>query len=130
MTRQDGLCSRGWRCWCGRRSRRVLAYGVTCARLEQLRNHACPTGLVGRPHPASVVAVETFVEGDVVGKVRIALKLGVKRVHLANTVLILQEQASEAAGQFLRNLIERDVAPRTCGTLHLEIVAVVVMKFL
>ena len=43
--------------------------------LDKLGDHARPAGLVAGSHPRSSVAVEVFVERDIVAPVRIALEI-------------------------------------------------------
>ena len=46
--------------------------------MQQFGDDARPTGLMRRAKSASIVAVEEFVEQDVIAEVRIARELGVR----------------------------------------------------
>src|SRR5262245_66688430 len=73
----------------------------------------------------AIVAVEIFVEEDEVAPMGILLELPGSSVHRPASILVLEEDASQPAREFLSYLIERHASPRTGGTLDGERVAVV-----
>jgi hypothetical protein len=79
---------------------------------------------------AAVVAVKILVKWEVVAKVRVCLELRVRAQTSSAPRLVAQEQPREPAAELVRNLEQVQVAPGAGGTLQLEIVAVVVVKFL
>ena len=75
--------------------------------LDQLRHDARPPGLVTRTEAGPIVAVEVFVEEDVVPPVRILLKLLGAAVHRPASAAVAQEDPREAIGNLLRHLPRR-----------------------
>ena len=63
------------------------------------RDDPGPAGLVARAEAGAVVAVEVFVEQDVVAPVRIVLELLGAAVHRPPAVLVAQEDAREAVAR-------------------------------
>src|SRR5215469_8183947 len=115
-----------------RRSRRDLGglYLGAVAGHQQLRHEPCPAGLMRGADAPPAIAVEVFVEENVVAEVRVLEGALVHAVHRPLTLLVGEEQPREAPGQLIGNLVERRESPRARRALDAEVIAVVVMKLL
>src|SRR6267142_1545009 len=89
------------------------------------RDDAGPSGLMARPEPRAVVAVEVFIEQDEVAPVRVLLELAGAAVHRPPAIRVAQEDVGQAARDLLGDLIERHVPAGAGGTFDGEPVAVV-----
>jgi hypothetical protein len=98
--------------------------------LQQFRHQSGPARLVRCADAPAGVAVEIFMKQDVVPEVGVAVQLRVVSQSRTKAALIAQENAREAAGQFIRHLVDRQEVARAGRTLDLEIIAVVVVKLL
>ena len=76
-------------------------------RLEQLRNEASPAGLMRRAQATARVAVEIFVEEQVVPEMRVARLLRVAFQCRAFAILVLQEQTFKPPPEFVGNFVQR-----------------------
>ena len=74
--------------------------------LDEFGHEPGPAGLVARAQPCAVVAVEVFVEEDVVAPVGIGLELLRAAVHGTPAVLVAQEDPGEPIGDLLGHLEE------------------------
>ena len=74
--------------------------------MKQLCNEAGPAGLMRGAHAAAAVAVEVLVEKDVVLEVRIGRELRMIFQGWTLTIVALQEQFREAAGEFVGDLVQ------------------------
>src|SRR6516165_5839496 len=99
-------------------------------RISQLGNRTGPAGLVRGADAAAIVAMEVFVEQQVVAEVRIALQLRVVAEDCPPTLLVAQEQPTQSTRQLLRHLFNGDEVAGTAWAFDLEVVAVVVMELL
>src|SRR5207344_2522717 len=68
------------------------------------RDEARPAGLVTRTESRAIVAMEVFVEQDVVAPMRVGLELFRPAEHRSPTLLIAQEDAGKAARDLLAHL--------------------------
>ncbi len=75
-------------------------------RHQELRDQPGPPRLVRRPGAAAVVAVEEFVERNVVAVIGIRLQLRVLAQDRAVACGVFQEQPREAVRQFVGDLFE------------------------
>ena len=75
--------------------------------MQQFGDDARPTGLMRRAKSASIVAVEEFVEQDVIAEVRIARELGVRFHRGALAVFAFEKEFGKAMGDFIRRIIQR-----------------------
>ena len=76
--------------------------------VKQLGDDAGPTRLMRCAEAASVIAVEKFVEEDVVAEMRIAREFGVRFHRGSLTVRAFEKEFGEATGDFIRRVVERD----------------------
>ena len=98
--------------------------------MEEFGDEAGPAGLVRGAAAAAGVAVEIFVEEDVILEVRVAGLLGMVLQDGALAVRAGEEEFDEPAGQFVGHFVEGEEFPGAGGAFDFEIVPVVVMKFL
>src|SRR5450631_2845647 len=97
---------------------------------EQFGDQRGPPRLVRGPDPASGVAVKILVERDAVLVMGVRLQLGLVTQHGPLAVGVLQENARQAMRQLGGDLLDREIAARSRRAFHLEVIAVVMMKFL
>src|SRR5262249_13043766 len=86
---------------------------VSGTRVQELGDQPGPSGLVRGSDSTARIAVEVFVEIEVVAELAILLQLRIERVHLPHTGGVLQEDSREAVRQLPRHLIDREEATRT-----------------
>ena len=97
---------------------------------QEIGDQACPAGLMGRADAAPVVTVEVLVEQDAVAKMGIASSRLMMLEDRTAPGFILQENARQAASQFVRDFANGQVSRRAGRTLDLEIVAVILVELL
>src|SRR5688500_14590489 len=100
------------------------------SRVDELGDQRGPSGLVRGSDAAARVAVEVLVERDVVAEVRVALQLVVDPIDGTAAVLVAQEDLLQARRQRFRDAIERQHAAAARGTLHAEVVGLIVVEAL
>ena len=83
--------------------------------LDQLRHQPGPAGLMAGAEPRAVVAVEVFVEQDVVAPVGIGLELLRAAVHRPPAVLVAQEDPREPVGDLLGTSKRFIILPEPVG---------------
>ena len=66
--------------------------------LHQRRDQASPSGLVASSQAGAVIAMEVFIEQDVVLPLGVVLELLCATVHWTPTGLITEEDAGQAIG--------------------------------
>ena len=93
--------------------------------LHQARDEPRPAGLVAGAEARAVVAVEVFVEQDVVAPVRVVLELGDPAIDRPAPLVVAQEDARKPRRELLRHLEQVHHAARTGRAFDLECVAVV-----
>src|SRR5579862_2394505 len=101
-----------------------LHYGAGIAGQEEFGYQSRPAGLMGGPDAAAAVAVEVFVEQDVIAEMRVALHARVVRIHRAGAALVREEDSGEAAGELVGDFIETDEAARAARALDAELIPV------
>ncbi len=74
--------------------------------LDQLCDHAGPTGLVACPEARAIIAVEVFVEEDVVLPMRIRLEFFGSAIDWPPARLIAQKDVHQTIGDILSYLVE------------------------
>ena len=99
-------------------------------RLEQIRDHSRPAGLMAGADTAPAITVEVLVERNVFAPMRIVLKgrSGAKDGPAA--LLVTQKDVCEPPREFLRHLPERQFRAGACRAFYREIVAIELMVFL
>src|SRR5262245_1513098 len=80
--------------------------------LDQPGNDAGPAGLVAGAQARPVVAVEVFVELQVIAPVRVLLELAGPAEHRPPPLPVAQKDAGQASGQFLGDLVKVHLPPR------------------
>ena len=98
--------------------------------LQQFRHERRPAGLMVGAQSMAIVAVEIFVEPNVVAEIGIGLKFFVLAVDGAAAGGIAEEDFCEAAGELVGDFQQREIFAGAGGAFDFEIVAVVVMVFL
>ncbi len=93
--------------------------------MNELRDETGPARLVARTEPCAVVAVEVFVEEDVVAPVRIGLELLRAPIYGSPACHIAREYPGEPCGDFPAHLEKVHLLTRARGTLDGEVVAVI-----
>src|SRR5712692_9930178 len=83
-----------------------------------------------RAEPRSAVSVEILMEQEEVAPVRVGLKFLQTAEDRAAAVGAPQEDASQAGRELGGDFPQRLVLSRAGGAFHLQVTAVVVMKFL
>src|SRR5215813_14034478 len=87
---------------------RFRAFYIRGRRLRQLADEvgdqSGPAGLVGCATAAAIVAVEVFMEQDVVFEMRVGLKFFVAAENRTSPVGTAQEDLEQPAAQFVRDL--------------------------
>ena len=106
---------------CASHERRVV---LSAKLANEIRDQSGPAGLVRGAAAAAIVAVEVFVEQDVVLEMGIGLKFFVVAENRAPAVGTAQEELDHAAAQFVRDLVEREHDAGAGRALDLEPVAV------
>src|SRR6516164_444932 len=84
-----------------------------------------PAGLVARTKASPVVAVEVFVERDVIAPIRVFLKYLLASVDWTAAVFVFQEDAAEPARDFLRDLIKIHLVTGASRALDDKVVTVI-----
>src|SRR5512135_2683705 len=74
--------------------------------MDELPNEPRPAGLMAGPQPGAVVAVEVFMEKDIVAPLRIVLELLHAAVHRPPARRIAQKDAGQAMRQLLADFEE------------------------
>src|SRR5271166_4669363 len=97
----------------------------TAEDLDQLRDHARPSGLVAGSEASAIIAVEIFVEQYVVSPQRIGLEFLRTSEHRSPAGLVPQKDTFQTIGNFVGHLEQVHQLARAGGTLDLEIVAVI-----
>src|SRR5690242_3428589 len=75
-------------------------------KLNQLRHHSCPSGLMARAEPGAVIPMKVFVEQDIVAPVRVGLKLLSSTINRTSATLVAREDAGQPVGDLLGNFEE------------------------
>src|SRR5258706_15852339 len=93
----------------------------------QLRDHIgdqpAPTRLVRCAQPASILAVEIFMEQDMVLEVRVRLHLFATAEYGASARLVAPEDARQTAPQLVGNLLHRLCSRGSDGAFHPKVIA-------
>src|SRR5262245_48342030 len=93
------------------RRQRLAGGHVLAQLLTQLGDQASPAGLVAGADSAAVIAVEVFVEWNIVSPVRIALEqLGIAE-HRSPAIVAAQEDVDQAPRKLVGDLIQRQILP-------------------
>src|SRR5450631_3177553 len=103
---------------------------VVHARHEELRDQRRPSRLMRCPDAAVGIAMKILVEWNAVLVVRIALQLRLMTQHRPLAARVLQENPRQPQGQLGGNLVDGEVGSGPRGTLHFEVIAIIVMKLL
>src|SRR5580704_479022 len=96
--------------------------------LDQLRDYAGPAGLMASSQAGAVIAVEIFVEQNVILPLRIGLELLRTSKHWPLTRPIPQENPLQSIRYFMGNLEQVHQLARAGRTLDLEVVTVIQIK--
>src|SRR6266571_3275653 len=99
-------------------------------RLEEIRYHSRPAGLMAGTDAAPAITVEVLVERDVIAPVRIVLKGHVGAKYSSATLLITQKDVREPPREFLRHLPQRQFLAGAGRAFYQEIVAIELLIFL
>src|SRR6266571_3856553 len=99
-------------------------------RLEEIRYHSRPAGLMAGTDAAPAITVEVLVERDVIAPVRIVLKGHVGAKYSSATLLITQKDVREPPREFLRHLPQRQFLAGAGRVFYQEIVAIELLVFL
>jgi hypothetical protein len=108
-------------------SRSLLALTLL---LDELGDEARPTGLMACADAGSILAMEIFMEWDVITPMRIILKGFIPAKNGAPTSDIAAEQVDQSRGDFIGDLIQSDLLARMGGVLDEKVIAVVMVKLL
>ena len=79
--------------------------------MHEARDRPGPSGLVARADARAGVPVEVFIEQGVIPPMRILLEFSRGPVHRPFPLLILQENAGQAARDLLRHFVEVHLLP-------------------
>src|ERR1041385_8833461 len=85
----------------------ALEQGGSIHRSKQMNesgNQPCPSGLVARSQSGSVVAMEVFVEQQIIAPIRIGLEFFRAPIHRQAPVLIAEENTGQAITDFMAHL--------------------------
>src|SRR3974390_2085211 len=93
--------------------------------VHDARDDSGPAGLMARAEAGAIVAVEILIEEEVVAPVRILLELPGSAVNGAPSIVVLEEDASQPARNFLGHLVKSHATPGAGRTLDREFVAIV-----
>jgi len=85
---------------------------------------------MARPQPGAIIPVKILVKLKIVTPIRIGLKNFLSAIYGTPAVVITQENANQAARQFARDSVQRQVVTCASGALNAKIVAVIVVKLL
>src|ERR1700747_1364826 len=96
--------------------------------IETAGDHPRPSGLMAGAEARAIVAVEVFVEQDVVIPVRVFLKRLRSAVNRAQSAGITEENARKPASNFLCDFEQGHEFSRTGGTFDLEVISVKLIK--
>ena len=99
-------------------------------RHEQLRDEPGPARLMRRADAAAGVAMEVFVEQQVIAEMRVLLQARVMREYGPMPVLVREENASEPRGELVGDVIDREERSGSSRTFDAEVAAEVVVKLL
>src|SRR5262249_23408362 len=92
--------------------------------VDQVGDEPRPTGLVRCATAAAIVAVEIFMEQDVILEMRIGLKFLVAAENRAPAICPAQKKLEQASAQLVCDLVERAHDAGAGRTFDLEPVAV------
>src|SRR6058998_1470091 len=101
-----------------------------CKYMHGAGDDARPSRLVARAEAGPVVAVEVFVEQEIVAPVRVLLKLARSPVDRPPALAVPQEDAGQPARDLLGDLIEGHLPPGARGTFYGEIIPIVTVVLL
>src|SRR5258708_20403976 len=96
--------------------------------LDEFGHESCATGLVTGAQPGTVVAMEVFIEVDVVAPVGILLELFRATVDGSPAMRVAQENPGEPVRDFLADLEEVHEFAGSRGAFDFEVVAVIQIK--
>src|SRR5262249_23969403 len=100
-----------------------LLCGYTRKQIHQAGDEPGPACLMTCAQPGAVVAVEVFVEQNVVAPVGIVLELPGAAIHRAVSIF-LQKDSLQSLGNLSGNFEEAHLVAGASGTLNLEIVTI------
>src|SRR5262245_38233571 len=90
---------------------------------DEIRDQSGPTSLVRGATATAIVAVEVFMEQDVVLEMRIGLKFLIGTEHRTPAVGPAHKQLEQSAAQFNRDLVQGQHDAGAGRTLDLQAVA-------
>src|SRR6266481_166596 len=93
--------------------------------LDEFGHESCPTGLVTGAQPGTIVAMEVFIEVDVVAPVGIRLELFRAAVDGSSAMRVAQENPGEPVRDLLADLEEVHQGAGTRGAFNFEVVPVI-----
>src|SRR5882762_6853736 len=114
----------------GAASRMTSADTSLTALFDQFCDQASPAGLMAGADPGPIVAMKELVEENKIFPVRIMLENLKPACNGTAATRIAKEDMDEPAGDFSRYLPEIGFLRRVRRALHLEVLAVVVVKLL
>src|SRR5215467_277044 len=101
-----------------------ISGACACKQIKTASNETRPPGLVAGSESCSVVAMEIFVEQDVILPMRIFLKLFGSSINRALAVLVSQENTGRPSSNFLSYLEQSHLPAGAGGAFDFEVVAV------
>src|SRR6478752_3873875 len=111
-------------------SRKTTSAASLTTLLDQLRYQPCPPCLMTRPNPRTVVPVKVLVKQDQIPPVWIFLENLGSPGNWSPPIGVSQENPDQAPRNLPRHLPQISLFPRVRRTLHLEILAIVMMELL
>src|SRR6266568_7952716 len=97
--------------------------GLSMQLRDHIGNQPAPACLVRGAQPASGIAVEVFVEQDVILEMRVRLHLLITAKDGTSSGLIPPENIDQAVAQLVRDLPQRQHLPALYGAFHAIILA-------
>src|SRR5258705_12876304 len=94
-------------------------------KLDEFGHESCPAGLVTGAQPGTIVAMEVFVEVDVVAPERIVLELFRAAIDGSSAIRVAQENPGEPVGDFPADFEEVHEVAGAGGAFDFEVVAVI-----
>ena len=98
--------------------------------MEQLCHQARPSSLVGRSNTAAAIAVEVFVEEDVIPEMRVIRQFVMVAEHGTTAAPVFQEKPAQTPRQLIRHILYGHEPAGAGRAFDFEIVAVIVVEFL
>src|SRR5215831_3052005 len=95
-----------------------------CEKIERSRYDSSPTGLMACTQSSPVVAMEVFIEEDVILPVRVLLEFPRSAVDWASAVFVAQENGCQSSRDLFCDFEQSQIVSGTSRALHFELISI------